>query len=201
LNESTFEEDGMNTEKTTLDDEEGWHGEEWETVVQLWHEMETRRLGGENAHPIGSQLELPWTAIWLTRNKSEYPLTPAETVDYFRAVVDAGTAVINAWLECDVDFFKEFARRLEIASGKRKLSELPPIYETIIETAFGLFSKEKGNPTKQQVRAAVEKLGFKGIDWTKAWKKCRLTFLPDESISPKRKKRQSSGIRSSRTVV
>jgi hypothetical protein len=122
-------------------------------------------------------------------------------VDYSRPIFDAGTAAINAWLEFDVDFFKELARRLETASGKRKTSELPPLYETIIGTAFDLVSKERGNPTKREVKAAVEKLGFKGADWTKAWKKCRLTFLPDESISSKRKKRESSGIRSSRTVV
>ncbi len=190
----------MKTNQVNLTDE-GWHGEEWETVVELWHEMEKRRLGGGNAHPIGSQLEMRWQCIWMLREKSEAPLTPAESVDYFRAVVDAGTAVINAWLKCDVDFFKEFARRLEIASGTRSNHDLPPLYETIIGTAFGLFSRDKGNPTKQQVRAVVEKLGFKGVDWTKAWKKCRLTFLPDGDKSGRKVKRVSSGIRGGRTAV
>lgn len=190
----------MKTNPVKLTDE-GCHGKKWETVVELWHEMETRRTGGQNAHPIGSQLELRWTCIWIQREESEAPLTPAETVEYFPAVVDAGEAVINAWMKFDVDFFKEFARRLEIASGKRSNTDLPPLYETIIKTAFDLVSKERGNPTKQEVKAAVQKLGFNNVDWTKAWKKCRLTFLPDDGEGRRKMKRVSSGIRGSRTAV
>ena len=186
----------MSAAKTTSpNDEDGWHGEEWEPAIQLLNELEARRFGAENAHPIGRELEHRWGAIWYLRERADSDLTLLEAVNFCPAIMEAGAAVINAWLKFDVAFFKELARRIETASGNRKKGELPPLYETIIDTAFNLFTRERGNPTKQEVRAAVEKLGFQGIDWTKAWKKCRLTFLKNEPLNSKGKKRNSSGIR------
>jgi len=197
----------MSTEQATQYDDDGLHGEEWEPVIELLWEMEKRRFGGGNSHPVGSKLELRWTCISDLRNEADSALTWSETVVYSEAIREAGTEVINAWLRADVEFFKEFARRLENASvvrrevdasGKRSQVKMTPVYETIINTAFGLVSKERGNPTKQEVRAAVEKEGLIVGDWTKAWKKCRLTFLADGDKSPRKSKRVSSGVRVNR---
>lgn len=84
--------------------------------------------------------------------------------------------MLLAWLNRDSSFFEEFARVEVIASGKRSKRD-SVFYELVIETAFDLYTPEKGNPSQEEVIQAVKEKGVYVADWTKAFKNCRLDFL------------------------
>lgn len=159
-------------------DNEG-HGPEWEPAVQLLHEMQIRRGGGETRHESVKALEMQFWCVQELhgRARNDKAWTREDVLSAApQAVENAGVEVLLAWLNRDCAFFEEFARVEVIASGKRSKRDTSP-YEVVIDTAFDLYTPAKGNPSREEVIDAVEAKGVTVSDWTKAFKKCRLHFL------------------------
>ena len=159
--------------------DKGLHGPEWEPAVQLLGEMQIRRGGGETRHESVKALEMQFWCVQelhgRARNDREWTREEVLSVAP-QAVENAGVEVLLAWLNNDFAFFEEFARVEVIASGKRSKRDKIP-YEEVIDTAWDLCTPEKGNPSREEVKQAVEAKGVVVSDWTKAFKKCRLDFL------------------------
>ncbi len=159
-------------------DNEG-HGPEWGPAVQLLHEMQIRRGGGETKHESVKALEMQFWCVQELheRARNDKAWTREDVLSVApQAVENAGVEVLLAWLNQDVKFFEEFARVEVIASGKNSKRDAKP-YELVIETAFDLYTAANGNPSREVVIEAVKAKGVTVSDWTKAFKNCRLDFL------------------------
>ena len=109
------------------------------------------------------------------------PFPESELEAHRREIEQCGRAVVLAWINDDCDFFDDLARVAKLEFGKHRKKPVT-IEETIIEQAVELWNDGFCNPSREQVKTKIEKMGIKirAKDWPGYFKRCKLGFLKSE---------------------
>ncbi|MHB1082166.1 MAG: hypothetical protein ACYC67_22445 [Prosthecobacter sp.] len=195
-------------------------GSEWDDAIVLASQLAIKRVGfSYNAyHSMNPGIDAVGNVLRTLREKKRSELLKAkhqritETVENtkansFRLFIEnrfketeirglttekelCGKAIILAWLNEDVSFFKSLAAAATIAFGvRRKVVEERQIdkdmtkMELLIRTAIALWHDDFCNPSRERVMAALKSNGviIRPKDESKYFKMCKLGFLKSEN--------------------
>jgi hypothetical protein len=153
----------MDCEAKTEEDE--WLTPEWNAACERKNDLEGWQNGQEPKHELVKRFTDFCT---LMGNANQ------DLVDH--AAKFFGAEFIAAWCNRDAAFFTDLARVALIESGKRRLDD-KCVELAVINIATKLWTKEKGNPTREEVMKEATRREIKVGNWSKTFKRCHLDFL------------------------
>jgi hypothetical protein len=165
----------------------------WEAAIEHAERLRSKRQG-QSKHPTvgGIISRLGWVrassklslilnpknrrqGTWI---KQSPPFTNQHIERFQREVDECGRAMLLAYANDDLAFFKELARVSRIELGTQRNIGIPN-EELIIEKALELWYDCNGNPSRENVKHAVKSAGvaIRSKDWPGYFKRCKLDFL------------------------
>lgn len=168
----------MNTESLANEEETEWLSPEWDAAIERKCDLDGWPKGKEPKHELvkrftmlSSILECDDQELKQGQWTRDVVLTHAP----YQSMI-LGADFIAAWQNHDFGFFQDLARVAVIQSGARKHAG-DPIESVVIGIASELWTKEKGNPSREDVMLEAKKKGLKVGNWSKTFKRCHLAFL------------------------
>lgn len=153
----------MDSEAKTENDE--WLTPDWDAAIEHQLELEGFKKGQEPKHALVKRFTLFCASM---ENVNQ------DLVDHAAKVF--GAEFIAAWCNRDADFFADLKRVALIEAGTRRLPG-DCIERAVIEIASELWTKERGNPTREEVMQEAARRGVKPGNWSKTFQRCHLDFL------------------------
>lgn len=148
-----------------MTEEDEWLTPEWDAAIDRQLKLEGWAKGQEPKHELVKRFTL-FCALMENANQ--------DLVDH--AAKGFGAEFIAAWCNRDAAFFKDLARVALIEAGTSRLHG-DCIERAVIEIASKLWTKEKGNPTREEVMQEAKRRKINVGNWSKTFKRCHLDFL------------------------
>ena len=160
--------------KTIPDDEPEIRGPEWDAAVQRLWDLKAK-LTKEPRHLLLQAFWLRWQCLRAVMSWQDSSVIPDMDWPSMPLQIETGAATLNAYLDGDIDFFRDIVRMMENETGENRTSNWIKGIE-VIQIAFDLCNSETGNPSREQ----VQKSGVKVADWSSMFNDCCLDFLKYE---------------------
>lgn len=161
-----------------MTEEDEWLTPEWDAAIDRQLELEGWKKGQEPKHEL-TQRFVRFCAVMgnLHRDMADRQWSVDEVLlRQPDAAMMFGAEFISAYLNRDNAFFTDLARVALIEAGTRRLTG-DCIESAVIEIASELWTKDKGNPTREEVMQEAARRGVKPSNWSKTFKRCHLDFL------------------------
>jgi hypothetical protein len=164
--------------KSIPNEEAEIRGPEWDAAVQRMLDLQAR-LETEPRNLVLKAFWSRWQCLesvmsWQKSSKlpeMDWPSMPLRN--------ETGDAVLNAYLNGDIDFFRDIVRMMENKAGENRTSKWIKGIQ-VIQIAFDLCNPETGNPSREQVIQSAEKSMVNVADWSSMFSDCCLGFLKYE---------------------
>lgn len=166
----------MDSEGKTEDDE--WLNPDWDAAIDRQLELEGWQKGQEPKHELVQRFTYfcaVMAKLHLDMADQKWSADEVLLRQPYEAMV-LGAEFLAAWSNRDAAFFEDLARVALIEAGTRRLAG-DCIERAVIEIASELWTKEKGNPTRDEVMQEAKRRGIKPGNWSKTFKRCHLDFL------------------------
>lgn len=166
----------MDSEAKTEDEE--WLTPDWDAAIDRQLELEGWKKGQEPKHELVQRFTrfgAVMASLHLDMADQKWSADEVLLRQPDAAMV-FGAEFLAAWRNRDASFFKDLARIALIEAGTRRLTG-DCIERAVIEIASELWTKDKGNPTREEVMREAKRRGIKPGNWSKTFKRCCLDFL------------------------